>query len=180
VTETVAAAKSGRGARIHGNREVKDGAAALIRGHPQSPFMRLDNRPADRQPHAQPCALVVNIGLNIRSTAPGSRPFPVSPADTITYPERCTSDLMESTRSPFIVAIESIALVIKFTSTCWSWTCSPLIRSIRSLEPTRTTTRCVCSLSRTTANASWMMASISSEVWVVSDIINTLWLTRQR
>ena len=38
----------GWAARIYRHGEVKNGAAALIGGHPQSPFMRLDNRPADR------------------------------------------------------------------------------------------------------------------------------------
>jgi len=49
-----------------------------------------------------PCALVVNSGLNIRSMALGSTPFPVSSTDTITLPESWTSDLKESTRSPIL------------------------------------------------------------------------------
>jgi hypothetical protein len=57
------------------------------------------NRPScastiDRQidrPIPIPSVLVVNIGLNIRSTTPGLRPFPVSSTDTITYSERWSS-----------------------------------------------------------------------------------------
>jgi hypothetical protein len=58
----------------------------------------------------------------------------VSSTDTITYSERWTSDLMNSSRCPFFVAMESIAFVIKFTSTCWSWVCSPLILGSRSFK----------------------------------------------
>src|ERR1700751_2371086 len=42
----------------------------------------------DRQidsPMPMPSVLVVNIGLNIRSSVPGSMPSPVSSTDTITY-----------------------------------------------------------------------------------------------
>jgi hypothetical protein len=46
--DTDGAARLGRAARIYRQREVKNGAAALIGGHPYLPFMRLDNRPADR------------------------------------------------------------------------------------------------------------------------------------
>jgi cytochrome c biogenesis protein CcmG/thiol:disulfide interchange protein DsbE len=72
---------------IHGYREVKDGAAALVGGHPHCPsWASIIDRQID-SPMPMPCGLVVNIGLNIRSAAPGSKPFPVSSTDTITYPE---------------------------------------------------------------------------------------------
>ncbi len=44
------------------------------------------DRQIDR-PKPMPCALVVYIGLNIRSTEPGSKPVPVSSIETITSPE---------------------------------------------------------------------------------------------
>src|SRR6516164_5158880 len=87
--------------------------------HNRPPWASIIDRQID-SPIPMPCDLVVNSGLNIRSMALGSRPFPVSFTDTITLPESSTSDLEESTRSPSSVAMESIAFVIKFTSTCCS------------------------------------------------------------
>src|SRR6516162_596480 len=103
---------------------------------PRGRLAVIHNRPPwasmiDRQiasPIPMPCALVVNSGLNIPSMALGSTPFPVSSTDTITLPESWTSDLKESTRCPSSVAMESIAFVIKFTSTCCSCTWLPCIR----------------------------------------------------
>src|SRR5262245_18985937 len=73
---------------------------------PRGRLAVIHNRPPwasmiDRQiasPIPMPCALVVNSGLNIRSMAFGSTPFPVSSTDTSTLPESWTSDLKESTR----------------------------------------------------------------------------------
>src|SRR5207253_6506331 len=40
-----------------GQRELKDGTLGYVRGHPQSPPVRIDDRTADRQAHPQAAGL---------------------------------------------------------------------------------------------------------------------------
>src|SRR5262249_50825796 len=120
----------GKGQSQHPYYDALSGGAGTVKGKkaPPGKLAGTHNRPPrssmvepqNPNPIPMPCALVVNSGLNIRSMALGSTPFPVSSTDTITLPESWTSDLKESTRSPSSVAMESIAFVIKFTSTCCS------------------------------------------------------------
>ena len=69
-----------------------------------------------------PWPLVVKSGVKMRSTSSGATPVPVSFTDTITSPEAWISDVTPSARAPSVVAIDSIAFVVKFRSTCWSCT----------------------------------------------------------
>lgn len=63
-----------------------------------------------------PSAFVVKSGLKMRSMSCAPIPAPVSDTDTFTPQSLCTSDFMQSTRGPSVLAIDSAALAIKFNS----------------------------------------------------------------
>ena len=85
----------------------------------------------DRQiakPSPMPLDLVVNNGLKIRSTIFGSIPFPVSATEISTPFGSSVADLIRKIRGHFFSAMASIALVIRFVSTCCSWIRSPFVK----------------------------------------------------
>jgi hypothetical protein len=71
-----------------------------------------------------PPDFVVKSGLNIRPTSCTPIPAPVSATETLT-PLSWTSHLTDRTRGPSSPAIDSMAFVIRFRSTCCSWVRSP-------------------------------------------------------
>jgi hypothetical protein len=86
-------------------RKLKNGAARRIGARPQAPTVLLDDRTADRQAH---------------SRGPESR------TEMSTPPASVRSVLTSSSRGPSLVpVIASIALMIKFRTTCCSSTRSP-------------------------------------------------------
>jgi len=83
-----------------------------------------------------PWRLVVKSGLKMRSTFSGATPVPVSFTETITPPDVWISEVTPSARASSVVAIDSIAFVVKFRSTCWSCTRSPFTRGRESESST--------------------------------------------
>ena len=67
-----------------------------------------------------PSDFVVNSGLNIRSICCGLIPAPLSATEIITPSRSYASDLTHSILGSSLAAIESMAFVIRLTSTCCS------------------------------------------------------------
>ena len=128
----------------------------------------------DRQiakPMPMPLDLVVNNGLKMRSTIFGSIPFPVSATEVSTPSGSWTADLIRKIRGHFFSAMASIALVIRFTSTCCSCTRSAFTKGRCSSNSTSTETRFLCSSRSVSARTSRTRSLRSSAALLRSSLL---------
>ena len=102
--------------------------------------MRLDDGPADRQPHAETRRLGGDEGLEDALEIASLTPTPVSRTEIVTVPGADSDVSTVSRRSPPSASpIASSAFSARFRTTCWSWMASPRTggrpsRSRRSVE----------------------------------------------
>ena len=124
--------------RRGGQVDVEDGAAAGGADRPQAPTVRLDDRPADAQPHAG----AVRLGRKERIENPFRelrRKPDAGIADGqqyLSFSARC--EVMASSRKPSTSFIASMLLTMRFIATCCNCTRSPTIGGRSSASSIRT------------------------------------------
>jgi len=100
--------------------KLKDRALRNIRGHPQLAFMGLDDRATNRQAHPHAAGLRREQWIEYPLDILWADSCPLSATEINTPSRSYASDLTRSTLGSSLAAIESMALVIKLTSTCCS------------------------------------------------------------
>ena len=120
--------------------ELKLGAAGQVRARPQSAAVRFNDRTTDRQAHPHALGLGRVESLENALKVAGAKPGPESGTSTDT-PSGSLRVPMNNCRSFSPTSrIASMALMIKLSSTCCSWTRSPWTRGKPSANCVRTET----------------------------------------
>jgi hypothetical protein len=142
--------------------EQKDSTPGCVRRGPYSSVVSLDDRAADRWPHAHAFGLARVNASKRWSKLSGVSPGPESCTATSTLSNASAALVISSSRDPSTPLIASTALMIKFSSTCCSWTRSPRMGGRSCASWSCNATRFLSSSLRARAVASRIVSLMSN------------------